>query len=476
MQKSITIKFLYTPIFLLSLIGSHNLLAQEAGGYKTEQQSIWEVLLQDKEKQEERQNHIQEERFLKQLKNGRFVEALDLLRSGISVREDIKDYAAREAKSSRPETIQILNLLGVPPFGMASIMPYSAALDLVRENDVAVDQQFLEEYFEIQQRVILAATLGLKGNSTIRGRQFELEGSKQRIMREAFLESLARIDLKTFPESIRHAVSRMLENTFALKRDVTELLKKEKGEFAFNAGADRHSFSVYFNPTKNQLIIGNRGDRPEHIPSGLLVFSTGNAQEQEITELFEFMDSFEKDYYKKLYDKLYAKFGAPVSVLKLTEQEVGNCTWIALELILLSFLYTDSLVDRRDIKLHYENLLAAIHIDRARTYVSSPSKIKSKELLESCFHFGSGAMLKTLSLSGVSQIPGDAMYFWGTSLRSAELRDLAAAELKKNNHDAPSQSWNRIAVAIQTSVLATLGLTLYGISKLGRCLYGCARG
>ena len=247
---------------------------------------------------------------------------------------------------------------------------------------------FFEEFFEIQQRTILAASLGIGGNSTIRDLSFDLATCHGLVMREAFLESLSRIDLSAFGESIKNSASRMLESTFSSTR-AFDVNRPEFSAANYRGGGD-HLFSIYFSSITKQLMIGNRGRRPKHIPPGISVFSTENAEEAELIEIFKFLESNEPDYYKKLYDNLNRKLGPPIAHISLEEQRVGNCAWVAFEMTFLSYVFAHHTLTESDWQKDYGQSLSALNavqLDRARTYIHSPSKIKSMLLLEYCLSF-----------------------------------------------------------------------------------------
>lgn len=413
-----------------------------------------------------------QERFLKSLRYGEHTEALKLLDAGVEVNETMKETASHQISMVWSEdTIKLIDRLGVSPVKLGKTYPSSVLLEKLSSFGINPEEVgFLNEYHEIQHRVILAHALNLEGNSSIRNVSFTLEGSRERVMREAFLASFSGSWFQKQPKNIIGSLRRMNHSTVALHR--TQELGFQS-EFASNIGADRHSFSFYYHPVKKLLLVGNRGERPSHIPSGILVFSMLNAEESSVENLLTWLQKSDlsSDVYEQLYSKLFEfKY---IDAIELPEQSVGNCTWAALGLIALSYIYADSLdtMDALDAKTYVRGiatpLFKQIKMHVIEAYLDRDSPLKSKELLESCYHFAAGAELKG-GLFGLSSCqPGDGMYTLWTSVLDAELMNKAVRELQRLGYDAPPRDMSTIAVAlpVQTALIGLIGLGLHRITS-----------
>jgi hypothetical protein len=165
---------------------------------------------------------------------------------------------------------------------------------------------------------------------------------------------------------------------------------------------DEHAISIYYNPYKKVLIIGNTGYKGlgNDEKSGLHIYSTEGVPYSSLSELFVFMlDHYSHDFYSEFYHYRKKKLGAPIQTLVMPSQISGNCVFRSQQLILLSLLLIDQIpkekvniksewVKKNDNFVKFADFLTkTIDLAFIERYLSLESKSKSPEILSALYHY-----------------------------------------------------------------------------------------
>lgn len=350
------------------------------------------------------------------------------------------------------DAFKMLTLAKVPPIQQAQVTPFYMYQPIIEQNQNKTENDlFTREFRELQNRKILAHVLGIEGDSHLKGFRFRLAGSNVPLMLQTFIGSLpSRSGDTNLPERIYSTLEKIKAITALF--DTTSQFYTNK-EFATASGSKVHAYSLYYNPHKKILALGNSGIRPGHIPAGILIFSTANIACSDWQSFIEFIKNktSSKNFFDELYSKAETIFGEPIYIIKRAQQRVGNCAWMAFDHLLFTILVADQL-SKNEVEFtenwdhallemtdYYKeiNLFIKKHIIQA--YLRSDTQLQSPDLIKSCYFYAAGGLsTKLLDWQFRKTLrPGEIHFPIGSQILDEEILLEAKEKLIKFGYPVP---------------------------------------